>query len=71
LFEFIDALVQPLNRYLTTELHRSPLSAGRLARFALKEHRGNAEKLKRSQAKAAARKQPSSDAAIRPVSLLK
>ena len=55
LFEFFEALVQPLNRYLTTELHRSPLSAARLARFALREHRGNAEKLKRSQAKAAAK----------------
>jgi len=35
LFEFIDAIIQPLNRYLTTELHFKPLKASRLARFAL------------------------------------
>jgi hypothetical protein len=37
LFEFIKATIEPLNRYLTTELHRRPLSASRLARFALGE----------------------------------
>jgi hypothetical protein len=31
LYEFIKAAVQPLNRYLTTELGRRPISAGRLA----------------------------------------
>jgi hypothetical protein len=38
LFRFIYAIIQPLNEYLKTELHRRPLSASRLARFAL-EHR--------------------------------
>jgi hypothetical protein len=37
LFEFIKATIEPLNQYLTTELHRRPLSASRLARFALGE----------------------------------
>ena len=35
LFEFIKAVIGPLNQYLTTELHREPLSASRLARAAL------------------------------------
>src|ERR1700688_737751 len=35
LFEFINAAIGPLNQYWTTELHREPLSASRLARFAL------------------------------------
>jgi len=39
LFEFIKATIKPLNDYLTTELHRRPLSASRLARFALSERR--------------------------------
>ncbi len=39
LFEFIKATIKPLNDYLTTELHRKPLSASRLARFALSERR--------------------------------
>lgn len=40
LFDFVNALIQPLNRYLTTELHRkTPLSAERLARFALDKRR--------------------------------
>jgi hypothetical protein len=30
LFEFIKAVIEPLNQYLTTELHRLPLSASRL-----------------------------------------
>jgi len=59
LFEFIDAVIQPLNQYLTTEPHCKPLKASQLARFALKNHRENAEKVKRSKAKAAAKKQPS------------
>jgi hypothetical protein len=41
LFEFINAAIEPLNRYLTTELHRRPLSAARLARFALSYRRRN------------------------------
>ena len=39
LFEFIKATIKPLNDYLTTDLHRRPLSASRLARFALGERR--------------------------------
>jgi hypothetical protein len=39
LFEFMKATIEPLNRYLTTDLHRRPLSASRLARFALGERR--------------------------------
>jgi hypothetical protein len=58
LFEFIKAVIQPLNQYLTSELHRSRLSAARLARFALKERQRIAEELQRSQAKAAAKKLP-------------
>jgi hypothetical protein len=52
LFKFIDALIQPLNQYLTTELHCFPLSAERLARFALDKRR----KDKRIEAEAAAKK---------------
>ena len=58
-FEFIQAVIEPLNQYLTTELHRKPLSADRLARFALKKYRDDAEELKRGQAKAAAKRQTS------------
>jgi plasmid replication initiation protein len=39
LFEFIRVTIEPLNRYLATDLHRRPLSASRLARFALSERR--------------------------------
>ena len=39
LFEFIKAAIEPLNRYLTNDLHRRPLSASRLARVALSERR--------------------------------
>ena len=39
LFEFIKATIEPLNRYLTRDVHRRPLSASRLARFALSERR--------------------------------
>jgi len=52
LFEFINALIQPLNKYLTTELHRKPLSASRLARFALDKRRED----KQIEAEAAAKK---------------
>jgi hypothetical protein len=63
LFEFINAAIQPLNQYLTTELHRRPLSAARLARFALAEHRSSAEKdarrRKRRELRALAKQSPS------------
>jgi len=63
LFEFINAAIQPLNQYLTTELHRRPLSAARLARFALAEHRNSAEKdarrIKRRELRALAKQSPS------------
>jgi len=55
-FEFIKAVVEPLNQYLTTELHRRPLSASRLARFALNDRRRIAQELKQSEAKSAAKK---------------
>ena len=51
LFEFINTVIQPLNQYLTIELHRKPLSASRLARFALDDRQGPARELKRSEAK--------------------
>jgi hypothetical protein len=59
LFEFIKAVIEPLNQYLTTELHRLPLSASRLARFALDDRRRIAQEIKQSEAKALAKKQPS------------
>jgi hypothetical protein len=52
LFEFINALIQPLNQYLTTELHCFPLSAERLARFALEKRRED----QRREAEVAAKK---------------
>jgi hypothetical protein len=39
LFEFIKKAIEPLNHYLTTDLNRKPLSAARLARFALSYRR--------------------------------
>jgi hypothetical protein len=63
LFEFINAAIQPLNQYLTTELHRRPLSASRLARFALAESRRIAEEIardiKRDELRALGKKSPS------------
>jgi hypothetical protein len=63
LFEFIKAAIEPLNRYFTTELHRRPLSASRLARFALAKHRSSAEeiarKIKRRELRALAKQSPS------------
>jgi hypothetical protein len=63
LFEFINAAIQPLNQYLTTELHRKPLSALRLARFALAESRRIAEEIardiKRRELRALGKKSPS------------
>src|SRR5258707_8792628 len=55
-FEFIKVVIEPLNRYLTTELHRRPLSASRLARFALDGRRRIAQELKQSETKFAAKK---------------
>jgi len=59
LFEFIKAVIEPLNQYLTAELHRLPLSASRLARFALDDRRHIAQEAKQSEAKALAKRQPS------------
>ena len=58
-FEFIKAVIEPLNQYLTTELRRLPLSASRLARFALAERQRMAREIERK-AKALAKKQLSS-----------
>jgi hypothetical protein len=55
LFEFINALIQPLNQYLTAELHCKSLKASQLARFALDKRRED----KQIEAKAAAKKQAS------------
>jgi hypothetical protein len=55
-FEFIKVAIGPLNQYLTTELHRRPLSASRLARSALDDRRRIARELKQSEAKSAAKK---------------
>ncbi len=52
LFEFIKAAIEPLNRYLTVDLHRPPLSASRLARFALSKRRSTARELERLHKKA-------------------
>jgi len=49
LFQFIDTIIQPLNRYLTTELHRRPLSAARLARYARVDRRRMAQEPKLSE----------------------
>jgi hypothetical protein len=59
LFEFIKAVIEPLNQYLTTELHRGPLSASRLARFALDDRRRIAREIKQSEVRASAKKQAS------------
>jgi hypothetical protein len=53
-YEFIKVLIQPLNQYLTTELHRKPLSASRLARFALEKQREDKELEAKASAKKAA-----------------
>ena len=58
-FEFIKAVIEPLNQYLTTELRRLPLSASRLARFALAKRQRMAREIERK-AKALAKKQLSS-----------
>ncbi len=51
LFEFVETVIQPLNRYLTTELGRKRLSAARLARFALDDRSRNAPERKQSEAR--------------------
>jgi hypothetical protein len=56
LFKFIEAVIQPLNQYLTTALGRRALSASRLARFALDDRRRMAQALKQSKAKPSAKK---------------
>jgi hypothetical protein len=53
--QFITTIIQPLNQYFTTELHRRPLSASRMARFALDDRRVEKE-MKQSQEKASAEK---------------
>jgi hypothetical protein len=58
-FEFIKATIKPLNDYLTTELHRRPLSASRLARFALSERRRIVRAAKWRQLEALAKRQTS------------
>ena len=62
LYLFVDTIILPLNKYLTTELHRGALSAARVARFALDDRRRIAQELKelkQSEAKASVKKQPS------------
>jgi len=59
LFEFIKATIEHLHHYLTTDLHRRPLSASRLARFALLERQRIARAIKRSELRALAKKQVS------------
>jgi hypothetical protein len=58
-FEFIKATIKPLNDYLTTELHRRPLSASRLARLALSERRRIVRVAKWRQLEALAKRQTS------------
>jgi hypothetical protein len=40
-FAFVKTAIEPLNEYLVTELQRKPISAARLARYALAERRHN------------------------------
>jgi hypothetical protein len=40
-FDFVRVAIVPFNECLVTELHRKPLSAARLARYALAERRRN------------------------------
>lgn len=47
LFNFIKAAIEPLNEYLVEELHWKPLSAARLARYALAERRHNLQAVRR------------------------
>jgi hypothetical protein len=59
LFEFIKATIKPLNDYLTTDLHRRPLSASRLARYALSDRRRILRAAKRRQLSALEKMHPS------------
>ena len=47
LFEFFKVVIEPLNHYLVTELHRKALSPARLARAALDQRRRNLRAAKR------------------------
>ncbi len=44
-FEYLKAVLAPLNRYLVEELHRRPLSPARVARFALADRRPTRRRL--------------------------
>jgi hypothetical protein len=59
LFGFIKEVIEPLNQYLTRDLHRGPLSASRLARFALDDRRRTAREIERDAARALAKKRRS------------
>jgi hypothetical protein len=48
-FNFVKTAIEPLNEVLVTELHRKPVSAARLARYALKERRHNLSAARRRQ----------------------
>ena len=50
LFNFITAAIEPLNKYLVEELHWKPLSAARLARYALAERRRDLQAARRRRA---------------------
>lgn len=68
LFDFINALIQPLNQYLTTELHCKPLKASRLARFALGKRREDKQietKLSAKKSAVAIMRQPAKASLIR------
>jgi hypothetical protein len=54
--QFITTIIQPLNQYFKTDLHRRELSASRMARFALSDRRRVANEMKQSQTKASAKK---------------
>jgi hypothetical protein len=56
LLQFITTIIQPLNQYFVTELHRRELSASRMARLALAERHSVAEEMKQSRTKAPAKK---------------
>ncbi len=56
LFLFIDTIIQPLNQYLTTELHRRSLSAARLARYALDDRRRMTQALEQREARPSPKK---------------
>jgi hypothetical protein len=49
--QFIKTVIEPLNQYFETELHRGKLSAPRMARFALQERRRFEKEMKQRQEK--------------------